>query len=492
MAGRSGAVDLRFRPWHEPRDGRRHRALWIEDALAREAPEPPNELAGEQQFDICIVGGGFTGLWTANRLRELDAGASIAVVEADLCGSGASGRNSGGMGHWWSKLPSLLRVLGNDDAMVVLNKSVDILDDIRTFVTQQQIQCELRRGPSVWTATARAHVGAWDGVLRAAEKVGLPAPYRTLSVQELRAMFGRGPYYAGVVEDDATRVQPALLARGLRRTAIGRGVTIFERSPVTDIRSDRSGVIVKTGRGQIVAQKVVLAANAWMAHLAEFRSSVMVVSSDIVITAPIPELIKQHGLQNRPGSRNSRLMLNYGGITPEGRVYLGRGGGTLAYDAHIGPEFDYSPGQAADIVRDFRYLYPELGDVPMERGWAGPIDRSTTGLPWFGQLADERIHYAIGYAGHGVAASAMAGRALAADLLGRSDEWTAVAACLLRMRQGRFPPEPIRYLAGRVVRAGVARKERAEHDGRAPSWLDKQLARLAPATVTDVFRRRST
>jgi glycine/D-amino acid oxidase-like deaminating enzyme len=235
----------------------------------------------------------------------------------------------------------------------------------------------------------------------------------------------------------------------------------------------------------------VLAANAWMAHFREFRSDVMVVSSDIVITDPIPDLIERHGLRNRPGSRNSRLMLNYGGITPDGRVYLGRGGGTIAYRAHIGPEFDYSPRQAADIEVDFRYLYPELRDAPIARGWGGPIDRSTTGLPWFGQLADPRIHYAIGYAGHGVAASAIAGRVLAAALLGRSNEWSHVAACLLRMRQGRFPPEPIRYLAGRVVRAGVARKERAEHEGRKPSWLDKELAKLAPATVTDVFRRRT-
>jgi glycine/D-amino acid oxidase-like deaminating enzyme len=487
MSDRSGAVDLAFRPWR----GTRHRSVWIEDALALEDPSPPVELAGDQQFDICIVGGGFTGLWTANRLRELDAGATIAIVDADLCGTGASGRNSGGMGHWWSKLPTLLRVLGKDDATHVLNKSVEILDDIRDFVTEQQIQCELRRGPSVWSATAQAHIGAWDGVLRAAETIGLPPPYRVLSAQELRAMFGQGPFYAGVVEEDATRVQPALLARGLRRTAIGRGVKIFEQSPVTRIVGDDRGVVVTTARGRIRAQQVVLAANAWMAHFREFRSDVMVVSSDIVITDPIPDLIERHGLRNRPGSRNSRLMLNYGGITPDGRVYLGRGGGTIAYRAHIGPEFDYSPRQAADIEVDFRYLYPELRDAPIARGWGGPIDRSTTGLPWFGQLADPRIHYAIGYAGHGVAASAIAGRVLAAALLGRSNEWSHVAACLLRMRQGGFPPEPIRYLAGRVVRAGVARKERAEHEGRKPSWLDKELAKLAPATVTDVFRRRT-
>jgi len=491
MASMSSSVDLAFQPWREPPGGKRPRAVWIEDALALETQQPVSELSGEQRVDICIVGGGFTGLWTANRLREFDQTASIAVIDADLCGTGASGRNSGGMGHWWSKLPTLLRALGKPDATFVLDKSVEILGDIRAFVAQEPIQCELRRGPSVWTATAKAHVGAWDGVLQAAEKAGLQAPYRVLGQDELRAMFGRGPYYAGVVEENAMRVQPALLARGLRKAAMRRGVTVFEHSPVTRICSHARGVAVETTRGRIVAQKVVLAANAWMAHFREFKSSVMVVSSDIVITNRIPDLIERYGLKNRPGSRNSRLMLNYGGVTPDGRVYLGRGGGTIAFRARIGPAFDYSPKQAAEVADDFRCLYPELADVPIVRGWAGPIDRSTMGLPWFGQLDDPRVHYAIGYAGHGVAASAMAGHALAAAVLGRSNQWTELAACLLRMRQGVFPPEPFRYLGGRIVRAGVARKERAEHEGREPSWLDRRLARLAPATVTDVFRKRA-
>jgi glycine/D-amino acid oxidase-like deaminating enzyme len=210
-----------------------------------------------------------------------------------------------------------------------------------------------------------------------------------------------------------------------------------------------------------------------------------VVSSDIVATDPIPDILKERGLASRPGSRNSRLMLNYGGKTPDGRVYLGRGGGTIAYDAHIGPEFDYSPKQAKEVEADFRYLYPELSDVPITRGWAGPIDRSTIGLPWFGQLADDRIHYAIGFAGHGVSATAIAGRAIAARLAGRSDEWTDTAACLWRARQGSFPPEPIRYIGGHFVRGAVLRKELAENAGRKPSVLDKRLAALAPASVAD-------
>lgn len=484
------ALALTFRPWRPARS----RALWIDQALEREAPGArPRPLEGEHRADVCIVGGGFTGLWTAHRLLELVPAARIAIVEADLCGTGASGRNSGAIGHWWPKLPALVRLLGAEDARRVLRASLDVLDDIRAFVAAHGIECEVRHAPSVWSATAPAQVGAWNGVLRAAETLGLAPPYRALAPEELRRMFGAGPYYAGVIEEDALRVQPALLARGLRRAAAARGVEIFERSPVTRLAAQGRELVVETAAGRVRAEQVVLAANAWMAHLDEFRPSVVVVSSDIVITEPIPELLERVGLRARPGGVNSRLMLNYGGVTPDGRVYLGRGGGTLAFAARIGPAFDASARQAAEVESDFRYLYPELAAVPIARAWAGPVDRSTTALPWFGRLrADERVHYAIGYSGHGVAAAALGGRILAGALAGRRDEWAGLAECFLRARRGSYPPEPLRYLAGRLVRRAVLRKERAEREQREPSRLDRALAGFAPATLTDSRRSKGS
>jgi glycine/D-amino acid oxidase-like deaminating enzyme len=483
-------LDIAFRPWRAPANGERPRSLWVDEALAKEANEPINVLRGKYDSDVCIIGGGFTGLWTAIRLRQLDPALRVTIVEADRCGTGASGRNSGGIGHWWGKLPTLLRLLGPQDAVRLVHESEQAMRDIRAFVTEHQISCDIRDTPSVWSATAPVQIGAWDIVFRAADKVGLTPPLRPLSQDELKRMFGKGPYLAGVIEDGIMRAQPALLARGLRRVVSNLGVAIFEESPVVSIAADGRRLAVLAEDGTVTAEKIVLAANAWMAHLPEFRPYVMVISSDVVITDPIPDILEKHGLRNRPGGHNSRQMLNYGGITPDGRVYLGRGGGTLAYDAHIGPEFDYSPKRAADAEDDFRFLYPELRDVPIARAWAGPVDRSTTGLPWFGRLVqDDRVHYAIGYTGHGVGASELGGRILASDVLDRRDEWSSLADCFLRARSGRFPPEPLRYVAGRVVRAAVDRKERADRDGRKPWAIDKSLAKLAPATISD-FRKR--
>ncbi|TWT08681.1 FAD-binding oxidoreductase [Reyranella sp. CPCC 100927] len=492
QTGRSQGIDLRFRRWRPSIATPQHRSLWVDEALTQEnvAPTP---LEGEARAGVCIVGGGFTGLWTAIRLRELDPALDVVIVEADLCGTGASGRNSGGIGTWWGKLAPLIRLLGKQEALSVLQASVRAVEDIEAFVAARGIDCDFRHTKSVWSATAPAQVGAWEGAFRAAEQLGLEPPWRRLGEEEMRDLFGhRSPHLAGVMDEHGTRAQPALLARGLRRAAVGAGVRIYERSPVARIADHGAAVKVETTGGAVIADQVVLAANAWMAHLPEFRPYVMVVSSEIVATDPIPELLDKHGMRHRPGGHNSRLMLNYGGITPKGQVYLGRGGGTIAYDAHVGPKFDWSAKQTAEVEDDFRFLYPELEKVPIARSWAGPIDRSTMGLPWFGRLANsERILYGIGYSGHGVGASALGGRILASMVLKRADEWTALEGALQRARHGRYPPEPVRYIGGHLVRAAVARKERAERERRQPTRLDKALARLAPATISE-FRRQPT
>jgi glycine/D-amino acid oxidase-like deaminating enzyme len=288
------------------------------------------------------------------------------------------------------------------------------------------------------------------------------------------------------------KVQPAKLARELRRVALELGVQIYEHSPVRTVEAGAGGPVVRTAAGGVAADQVVLAANVWMAHLPPFKDTVMVVSSDVVATDPIRDVLVERGLDRRPGGTNSSTMISYGGLTPDGRVYLGRGGGTLAFAARVTQRFDYSPSQADEVRRDFRYLYPELFDIEIPHAWSGAVDRSPSGLPRFGKLnGDDRIHYAIGYTGHGVSATSEAGHILASAVLRRDDHWGEVADLYLRAQGGVFPPEPVRYLAGRVVRKAVAAKDQTERAGREPSRLIKKLAGLAPATIADFGRRRS-
>jgi glycine/D-amino acid oxidase-like deaminating enzyme len=491
MNGSAEGATLSFRPWREAPTGGDAPSLWLRQALARENDGPVTPLVDDLDVDVCIVGGGYTGLWTAIRLKERDPGTSVAVVEADLCGSGASGRNSGGAGGWWSKLPTLLRLLGPDDTLRLVRAGAAAVDELEAFCARHAIDCELIRARGLWLATCPAQLGAWDSVLETADELGVTTPYRRVSGDELATMVREDTHLAAVAEEDAVQIQPALLARGLRRVATELGVVVHERSPVESVTSTPAGVEVRCRSGRVRAEHVVLAANAWMAHLPAFRRSVMVVSSDIVVTEPIPRRLQQLGLSPGQGGMNSRMMVNYYGVTADRRLIFGRAGGTVAFAARIGPAFDRSPRQLQSVEADMRQLFPSLRDVRIDAAWSGPVDRAASGLPWFGRLAaDPRIHYGIGYTGHGVAASVLGGQILAARVSGAAEdaEPLQVARCLAQVRRGHFPPEPVRYLGGRLVRAAVARKEAAEARGSSPRRVDAALARLAPATILDVRR----
>ena len=259
-------------------------------------------------------------------------------------------------------------------------------------------------------------------------------------------------------------------------------MTIHEGSPVVEIVAG-ADLEFRCASGTVRAEKGVLAINAWMTHLADVRPYVFAVSSDIVATPPIPERLGQLGYTGREHATNSRMMVNYCRTTADGRLVFGRAGsGTLARGGRISPAFDYSRKEAAEVEQDFRMWYPMLADVPAVDAWSGPIDKSQCGLPWFGALGhDDRIRYAVGYSGAGVAQTVLGGRVVASMVLGIQDEWAATGRTLNRIHGGgRLPPEPIRYFGGRLVQAAVKSKDSHEAHGKRPPWLAVQLSRLVP------------
>jgi glycine/D-amino acid oxidase-like deaminating enzyme len=281
-------------------------------------------------------------------------------------------------------------------------------------------------------------------------------------------------------------VQPASLARGLRRVAIERGVRLFERSPMRRLERTRPP-LVRTDSGSVRAERVVLALNAWVAALPELRRSLVVVTSDVIATPPIPERLRDIDWPDGVGISDSRLMVNYWRSTHDGRIVFGRGAGGLAYGARIGTRYDGPTPRAGWVLDSFHRLYPSLGDVTAESSWRGPIDRSKVGLPFFGPLGGhDPILVGAGYSGNGVGPSYLGGRILASLTLGLDDQW---AASGLVRRPGGLPPEPARYLGGRGVRAAVARKELTEDAGREPRRLDLFLAGLAPAALVPLKQR---
>lgn len=451
------------------------RSWWLQQADI--AGEQYPSLSGTRKVDVCIVGGGFTGLWTALRLKEREPGLEVALLEADICGGGASGRNGGFAMTFWHHFQGLEALCGGDEAIRLAQASCDAVEEIGRFCEHHGIDAHYLRDGWLWSATNRSQVGAWDSTIAAISRHGIE-PFGPVARDELVARSGSSLHIAGVFEPTSATLQPAMLARGLARVASERGVAIFERSPMVALERS-TPLVVRTSEGSISADRVVVAMGAWAAKLRELRRAFVIVASDIVITEPAAEELERIGWRDGVSISDSRLMVHYYRTTRDGRIAFGKGGGRLAYGARIDPSFSQRAPIETELAQRLRDTYPGFANVPIATSWNGPIDRTIDGLPFFFQLGRPDLVCGAGYSGNGVGPTVLGGQILASLALGLDDEW---ARCgLVRTPPRGLPGEPWRYLGGRIVRRAVARKEQAEDAERTPGRLDRALARMAPA-----------
>jgi glycine/D-amino acid oxidase-like deaminating enzyme len=250
---------------------------------------------------------------------------------------------------------------------------------------------------------------------------------------------------------------------------------------------DREGGVVRTPSGSVRAGAIVLALNAWAIKIRELSRALAAVSSDVVVTAPMAEKLQASGWTGGEAISNCRLMVHYYRTTRDGRVAFGRGGGRLAFGGRVNSNFDFNEAQTAGLKEDLVRLVPASDGVEITNAWGGPIDRTTDGLPFAGRLPGRvPVVYGTGYSGNGVAPSLTFGKILASSALGRSDEWSE--AGLNRGIPPRFPPEPVRFLGGLVVREAVRRKEGREDRRQRVDPVTRALAGLAPQGFFRVSR----
>jgi glycine/D-amino acid oxidase-like deaminating enzyme len=452
------------------------KSLWLDEALARPGEEDAPALTGDRAADVCIVGGGYTGLWAALRLKELEPGVEVAIVEADVCGSGASGRNGGLVLSWWTKFLTLRKLFGADEALRLARASADAIAAIGEECARLGIDAGYRHDGYVWAASNDAQTGAWQATVEALATLG-ERPFEERTPEELRAATGTGAHVAGVFERTGATVQPALLARGLRRAAIDAGVHVFERSPMRAVESAAGGVRVRTAAGSVTASVAVLATNAWSVSWREIRRRVLVIGSDILATAPQPDRLTELGWTDGVGVSDSRLLVHYTRTTGDGRVVFGKGGGLLPRGASLGGRFDGATRRTTELVGAFRSNFPELAQAPVATTWTGPIDRSPTGLPFFGPLPGRpRVLVGVGYSGNGVGPSYLGGEILARLALDWRDELTRLA--LVDPERKLMPPEPLRWAGGTVIRGALVRADAAEDEGRRPGPVTRLVAGL--------------
>ncbi len=467
---------------------------WHETSRA----DPRPTLDGDLDVDVAIIGGGYTGLWTAYHLLAEDPGLRVVILEREAVGFGASGRNGGfAMTLLDLSLDLLRRNHGDDDARLAHEAVAASVDAIGATIETEGIECEWRHGGLLMVATNPGQLERLERDRVAAEELGL-AGFTRLSASETQAEVHSPTYLAGLREDHCGVLHPAKLARGLARAVEARGGVIHEHTAVTDITEttggaapgsvtgsvtgSAAGLRVVTERGTVRASQVVLATNAWAAHQRWVGRRVVPLYTYIALTEPLSdEQWDSVGWDSHCGIEDKRNFVHYYRRTLDGRILWGGSDGIIHYGGRIAPRHDRHGATLARLRRTFDRTFPQLAGVRFTHHWGGPVGITTSLVPVFGTLLEGRLHYGVGYNGHGVAPSHTGGLILRDKVMGRDSDLTKL--CFVDRRAVPFPPEPVCWLASEATRRSLLRQDsgldRGQPEGDAEPATLRFLRRLA-------------
>ncbi len=457
-----------------PAGGRYRRlSLWwdgLPDPLEVRAPLP-----GDLDVDVAVVGGGFTGLWTAYYLAEADPTLRIAVVERDVVGFGASGRNGG----WCSALfavpdERLIREAGPGAGSAMRRAMVGTVAEVGRVVAAEPIECGFAHGGTVVLARTGAQWERTRQEVAAARSAGIAEEdLRLLSASEAATMARATSVLGGTYTPHCAAVDPARLVRGLAEAVERRGVAVYER---TEARVLRSGA-VETVRGTVRAAVVIRATEGYTRTLKGEERTLVPVYSLMIATEPLPDAFWERvGLARRETFADHRHLVIYGQRTADGRMAFGGRGAPYHFASAIRPEFDRDHDVHEALRRTLVDLFPALAGVEITHRWGGPLGIARD---WFTSVGLDRqtgVGWAGGYVGDGVSTTNLAGRTLRDLILGRDTELTALPWVGHRSR--RWEPEPLRYLG---INAGLrlaGRADRAEERSGGASWHGRALERV--------------
>ena len=448
--------------------------FWLETKT--DPPERP--LSTSEQADVVIVGGGFTGLWTAYALKREDPGLDVVILEANEIAHGASGRNGGfAMTLLDMSLSHLVDNYGVDAARAAYRAVSTSVDSIGATCNEHNIDCDYHKGGLLEVATNSAQKQRIERDLEAHEKLGMEG-VRPLTDSQCQDLVHSPTYVGGYLEDACAIVNPAQLARGLKRLVLSLGVRVFENTPgVLAKDADGGKMSVKTDEGEVTAEHAVLTTNAWARHFPQFRRKVIPLYTYIVLTEPLTEeQWATVGWQGRHGIEDKRNYVHYYRPTADGRILWGGSDGIVYRNLNIRPQLDRNEAVFSQLEMTFCRTFPQLKDVTFTHRWGGPVAITIPFVPYFGTLAKGNIHYGFGYNGHGVAPSHTGGLILRDLVLGRKTDFTDLL--FVRSSEKLFPPQPILWLGAAITRKLLLKQDRDMDNGRKGGEMDPFLLRL--------------
>jgi glycine/D-amino acid oxidase-like deaminating enzyme len=425
-----------------------------------------------------ILGGGYTGMWTAWFLKEREPGLDVVLLEGDvLCGSGPSGRNGGFCYGMWEDLPALVRHVGDADALRLAEAAERSITAIGAWLEAHDVDAWFTRGGHPTVATSAAQDGAWADLVAEAERLGADdGRFVELDTAEVRARCDSPVFREGLLQPGGVTLQPARLALGLRRELLAAGVRIHEGSPVARFAAGPPVRVETVTGATVTAEHGVLGLGAWTATIPRFHRAIVPRGTSIVLTRPAPDRLAEIGWTGGEGLGDWRTALHYLRTTPDGRIAFGAAGSRAGLGTGLGPRLRYDEGTMVKLVDDFHRFFPSWRDVGFEAAWGGPMDVTALHQPFFGTGGGGRIHVGAGYTGGGVGPTHLGGRVLSGLVLGIEDEVTTLP--LVHREPHAFPPEPLLGIGSAIAQAAIVRKDDAEDRGRRADPLTTFVAGL--------------
>ncbi len=439
---------------------------WYDDA---DEPDSNPTLVRTESCDLCIVGGGYTGLWTAIIAKERDPSRDIILIDAHEVGSAASGRNGGFMES------SLTHGVANgqerfpDEVEILEDLGLQNLNDIEAAIKRYNIDCDYERTGVIDVATS-VHSRSYLDELRDdfIQLRAMGQKVQWLDRDEMQAQVHSPTYTGGLWRKDrAALVDPARLVWGLKAAAESLGVRIYEDTKATAIERDGVGVLIETPLGRVRAGKVALATNAFKPLLRRLRHYIVPVYDYCMVTEPLtPEQLASIGWANRQGLSDIPNEFHYYRLTEDNRILWGGYDAIYFFGGKLNTELESRPETWAKLSKHFFTTFPQLEGVKFTHMWGGAIDTSSRFCVFWGRAMGGRVAYALGYTGLGVASTRFGAEVMLDLLDGRRS--IATQTNFVKEKPLPFPPEPFKFIGIQTTKLSLQHEDRS---GKRNLWL---------------------
>ncbi|HEY9783962.1 MAG TPA: FAD-dependent oxidoreductase [Candidatus Obscuribacterales bacterium] len=433
---------------------------WYTTDRTTESPS----LAGEIGADVAIIGAGFTGLWTAYFLKRLEPALDVVVLEQGIAGYGASGRNAGMVSECIDHSHDLAQIhFGKEEAKRLAHLGLKNIDELAEYAKD----CDFERNGQLHVALTDGQLHDCEHAMQVATELGVKG-YRMLSCDEVRTELNSPLYKGGLFTPGGGILNPVKLVCKLKRDCQAQGVRFYDKSKVVAIGSNT----LRTEKGVVSAEKMILATDAYSHHLRPQLLVMFVPLYDyILVSDPLSaSQLDSIGWKNRQGVTDGRTFFNYYRLTADNRILWGTSEAMYYPPNKVDTSCDHSEHHYKALLESFARHFPQLDGLKFPYRWGGPIASTTRLTPFFGTMNGGRLLYGLGYTGHGIGTTRLAGSILAHMALSRDSELLELK--MVRRKPFPYPPEPLRRHAIKAVTKSLQDVDAGHNPGLLLKMLD--------------------